>query len=215
MEKERKKSINLIITCVIIICLLTLSIVFAIFSSTLRINGAADIASTNWDLHFSNSSDVGPAVSFAIDPVITATDIDGREITPTATATQATGVSTDLSYTVHFKSPGEQIQYEFYVVNNGDYDAKISTVNMRNSLSCTSDNQAEADVVCNELTYTLTDTNGNPITAGRNINSKTSEKMILTLSYDIDRTMTGDMLPTSTVTVTEESLRVSILYSQR
>lgn len=216
MEKERKKSINLIVICAIVISLLSLSIVFAIFSSRLRINGEAEVLSTNWDLHFSPTGSIGPETTISIQPIITsfATDPFGNPLSPTATATAATGTATDISYSVVFKTPQEQVQYEFYVVNNGDYAAKISTVNKSNTLSCTSVKQAEADVVCNELTYTLKDENGNDVTAGKLIESKTSQKLILTLGYDIDGTMTGDMLPSEPVTVTEDSLRVSIIYSQ-
>ena len=214
MDKERRKSLNLITICIIVISIVALSIAFAVFSSTLRINGEADVASTNWDIHFSPDPTIAPAGNISINPIITASDLDGHSVTPTATATAATGTATDISYSVNFKSPGEQVQYEFYVINNGDYAGRISAVNKHNILSCTSSVQAEADVVCNELTYTLTDANGNVITPGRTIASKTSEKVILTLGYDMDSSMTADMLPSSTVTVTPESLRVSIIYSQ-
>lgn len=214
MEKERKKSISLIIICIIVISIIALSMAFAIFSSTLRINGEAEVLSTNWDLHFSPDGSIEPALNVSIDPIITAASLDGNPVTPTATATKATGTATDISYSVTFRSPGEQVSYEFYVVNNGDYDARISAVNKNNTLTCTSAIQSEANTVCNELTYTLTDKNGNQVTTGRTISKKTSEKFILTLGYDMDRSMTGDMLPTEPVTVTSESLRVSIIYSQ-
>jgi len=211
---ERRKTINIISILVIVISIVALSIAFAILSSTIRINGEAAIASTNWDIHFSPNPTIEPAGNISINPIITASDINGHSVTPSATATAATGTSTDISYSVTFLSPGEQVQYEFYVINNGDYAGRISAVNKKNVLSCTSAIQAEADIVCNELTYTLTDANGNIITPGKTIPPKTSEKLILTLGYDMDRTMTSDMLPTSTVTVTSESLRVSIIYSQ-
>lgn len=214
MEKERKKSIHLIVACALVISLIALSIAFSVFSSTLRINGQAEVVASNWDLHFSPSSTIGPSGEVSINPIITAYDENGNPITPTATATAATGVGTDLSYSVTFRSPREQVSYEFYVVNNGDYDARISSINKSSALSCTSAIQAEADVVCNELTYTLTDASGNIVNPGRAISSKTSEKLILTLGYDMDGTMTPSMLPTSTVTVSADSLRVSIQYAQ-
>ena len=214
MERERKKSINLIVVCALVLSLLALSIAFAVFSSTLRINGAADVAASNWDLHFSPSDTVGPIGVVSIEPIISASQLNGNDVTPTATATAATGDATDISYSVTFRTPGEKVSYEFYVVNNGDYNARISAVNKSNTLTCTSAIQSEANAVCNELVYTLTDENGNPITTGKTIASKTSQKIILTLSYDYDRTMTGDMLPTQPVTVSEDSLRISIIYSQ-
>ena len=216
MEKERKKSINLIFFCTLVISLVTLSIAFAAFSSTLTINGQAEVLSTSWDVHFSPSSTVGPEGTISINPIITSFLVDGNgnPVSPTATATPATGTATDLSYSVTFRAPQEQVQYVFYAVNNGNYPAKISTVNKSSSLTCTSSIQAEADIVCNNLIYTLKDENGNDILSGRTIAAKTSEKLILTLGYDIDGTMTEDMLPSTPVTVSSDSLRVSIIYSQ-
>lgn len=214
MENERKRSINLMVMCSVVISLITLSVAFAVFSSTLKINGQAEVVTSKWDLHFSADSTVGPGAQVSINPIITALDASGNPVTPTATATAATGVDTDLSYSVTFRSPREQVQYEFYIVNNGDYNAKISTINKNNTLVCTSAIQSEANIVCNELTYTLTDSTGQIVTTGRTIGAKSSEKLILTLGYDMDGTMTPDILPTSPVTVSSDSLRVSIIYSQ-
>ena len=140
--KKKKDSLFLVIVT-LIISLIGLCIAYATFSQTLRINGSASVTASNWDIHFSSTE--GGSGGGTITPTLS--NINGSQ--PTSTASVGTFNSTQLTWTGSVKSPGDRIEFAFYIVNNGDYNAKISSLS-KSALTCKSNNVVET-TICNKL----------------------------------------------------------------
>ena len=104
-KKRRKKIYALIL-------LLTISIGYALLSTTLKINGIANIKSNTWDIHWDDNS-------------IQVTD---GSINPTSAATVTDSKKTIVDFNVEFEMPGDY--YEFYIdaVNEGSIDGVVESV---------------------------------------------------------------------------------------
>ena len=113
----RKKQKNKKIMVVAIALLLLISIGYAAISTTLTINGTANIAATKWNVHFENLN-------------VTSGSVTGDNVTtaPTAPAAGSENISTvALSYNVTLNKPGDYYEFTVDVVNSGTIDAKIDT----------------------------------------------------------------------------------------
>lgn len=105
MEKDR--SVKIISLIALVVAVLCLTIAFAAMSTTLTINGTAEVNTAKWDIHFANLSE----------PEITGdASVEG---TPTITDTLISG------YKATITKPGDKVVYSFDIVNDGTIDAKI------------------------------------------------------------------------------------------
>ena len=96
---------------ILIIVLLLIGVGYAYLTTSLNINGSADVIGANWNVHFDNIQfDDESLCSFDIFPEI--------------------GVSgTDISYEVTLEEPGNYIKFDVDVVNEGSVDAMIGSIN--------------------------------------------------------------------------------------
>lgn len=192
MEKKNRKYITLLFLLLIIICL---SVGFAAFNTNLTINGVGKVLKSSWDIHFSNLSlveNVGEATEITA-PVLTSTNITG--------------------FSVSLRKPNDSITYRFSVVNSGDYDAKISSINMPIP-TCTgtgSSATTDANNVCKYLKYTLTYLDGSNVNVNDTLDIGESREMVLKLTYK-DNNIVANELAKSDVTI--NNLKISINYSQ-
>ena len=193
---------------------------FAAFTTTLNINGTAKVEASSWNVHF---EDLGNGI-------VTTNTQDG--ITSTATVvTEPTLTDTTINdWDVTFKTPEDSVSYEFNVVNDGSFDARMPSIwpGMPKP-ACNSEalegatdiaviNAAAKDAqnFCKHLEYKLQyyDTSGRwePIEAylGNSIAPGESTKMKLTLTYKDD--VTDEELSKSNVKIS--NLGFSIVYTQ-
>ena len=193
METKRNNGIMIGIIAMMVAIIGT-GVAFAALSQTLTINGSAKVDPAKWDVHFSTLSAVEKT--------------GGAEIV-TAPVLSATSIGT---FDVKLTKPGDSIAYTFYVENTGTLDAKIGTFTKAAKPTCvgTGANAADdADLVCDNLTYTLTYITGGTAVGANDTLLKGAEnkkQMQLKLTYDASATE----LPAETVTISD--LGITMVY---
>lgn len=190
MEKKRTSKIIAIVA--IIIALLGLSFSFAAFSTNLSIDGAGKMSGRNWDIHFENlsSANLVGAVEELQKPVING---------------NTTSIST---FRVRFNESKDSISYIFDIVNDGEIDAKLTTLSIPEP-TCTGigdSKENDENLVCNNLRYNLTYMNNDSLRIGDILKKNSSVKVKLTLSYE------GNELPFQEVNIS--NLGITLIYSQ-
>jgi hypothetical protein len=196
MEKDRGFKIIALIALVVAVA--GLSFGYAAWSTTLTISGSAKVNPATWDVHFAYKS--------------------GSSLTPTitgnASTTGATLTSTAVSgFDITLKAPGDSVTYNWLVKNEGSIDAKLKTYNM-GTISCapatgSTATQAEANAVCNDLTYTLTYADGSAIAVNDTLVKNTGSKELkMTLQWK----STSSATPTDDIKVTVST--TTMIYEQ-
>ena len=130
-------------------------IVWAAFTTTLNINGAATVEKQGWDIHFANLSQVSL----------------GGSATETSTPQIDSKTTTIGDYKLKFVSPGDSGTYTFDVVNAGTFGAKLSTLTNTAFVCTDEDDSTESDAaknVCKNLSYSFCCFFGPPCSAQRN-----------------------------------------------
>ena len=172
----------------LVVSVVAIGLAYAGFTGTLNINGTGNVVSSKWDIYFNNLSNA----------VTTGT---ANVVTP-ATISPKTKIG---DYYVELASPGDSVTYTFDVVNDGDFDAKLTTLAKSNP-TCT-----PSATLCNYLTYTLTYTSGGAtVTENDTLLSGQTRNMTLRLMLRSDT-------PASALSNTELSvtgLGITLLYSQ-
>ena len=172
------------------------TIVFAGFTQQLDIQGKATVKKSSWSIKFAN-----------LQPVVktgTATEVTAPTIN-----TNDTKIS---EYNVTLTTPGDSVTYNFDVVNEGTFNAKISSITIPTPTCTGAGTNAETDKtnVCKNLTYTLTYTDGTPVAVDDTLDAGATKHLKLTLTYSADTT--ASELPADDVTVS--NLAIPIIYSQ-
>ena len=106
MTRVSNRKIQLIILLVLVCLVGTMSIAYAILSTTLNINGTAQVQDASWNVHFDNVQ-VNP-YSVEINPVIT----DNNKI----------------SFSADLTTPGDFYKFSVDIVNEGSIDAMIESI---------------------------------------------------------------------------------------
>ena len=157
MRKLRKNTNHKFIVIAVIL-LLTISIGYAALSTTLTINGTANIASSSWLVYFTN------------------VEIKAGSVTATAVPTTSGTSTTTLTWEVSMDTPGQFYEYTVDVKNDGSIDAMIG------SLSNTSltTNQEKY------LNYTVTYSDGVEIEQYDRLNAGETEKLKVRVEFKTD-----------------------------
>lgn len=136
----RKKQKNKKIMVVAIALLLLISIGYAAISTTLTINGTANIAATSWNVYFTNLQTTAGSVTPSVAPTVSGTN------------------TTTLNYTVTLENPGDFYEFTVDVKNGGTINAKIADNGISNTaLTSTQDTY---------VNYTVTYSDGTAIATG-------------------------------------------------
>lgn len=194
MEKEKNGKTLAIIA--LFVAIVGLSVGFAALSTTLTINGTGTVKTSKWDIHFAN---------LGATPGLTGS---AEEVTaPTLTDT------TVQTFDVSFTAPADSVTYTFDVVNDGSYDAKISSVTIPTpQCTGTGDNATtDATNVCNNLSYTLKYEDGTTVSTNDTLAIGETKHLVLKLEYL--SSVTADLLPTANVTIS--GLQIPIVYVQK
>ncbi len=178
MEKERGAKVIAIVA--LLIAVVGLTIGYAAYSDTLKIDGSANVDPAEWDVHFALKSGDKLTASIVGDAI--------ENTNPTLASTTISG------FDVTLKAPGDSATYDFYVKNTGTLDATLTAFTM-GSISCSPNTNSsatseEATKLCGELKYTLTYADGNSITTGSTLVKNTgSSELILKLEWPSTSTL--------------------------
>lgn len=217
---EKKKD-TLLVTVTLVIAIISLGIAFAAFSTTLKINGSATVEMSTWDIHFELPDGTTPGgdpvqggTPGESDPTAT---IPVTPIIPTGSSVEATGTlkNSDFTWTAKFKTPGEYAMFKFRVANDGNYNAKVTSINAP-VITCTQNGQPET-YVCSKITYKVFNETtlgadwssakelklGDTIAAGETLDLLVAVKLENTFKAD------GSDLPKSTVYVNPSTITVT------
>ena len=196
MEKDRKTKILAVIA--IIVAVISLTIGFAAFSTSLSIEGTGDVKASSWKVRFENLQPV-QKVGTAVET--TAPTINSND----------TSIS---NFDVSFTTPGDSVSYTFDIANNGTFDAEITSINIPTPTCQGTGETAEEDAtnVCENLEYKLTYTDGGATLAQTDTLNK-GEKKNVTLTLTYKDTITEEELPQDNVDIS--NLGISIIYSQK
>lgn len=194
----KNKKIWIVFTSIItVVSVLTIiGIVYAAFSQQLNVNGNATVTSSTWKVKFAN---LGEAEVTGAAKEITAPTID----------TDDTKIG---DYAVSLTLPGDSVSYTFDVVNEGTFDAQISSVTIPTP-SCLGTGDAatnDASNVCNHITYTLKYADGTNVQSSDTLSAGQTKSMVLTLNYSGD--VSAEQLPKNDVAI--NNLSTTIVYSQ-
>ena len=191
MNKDKKVVFGLL---ALIVGIVAISISYAAFTQNLNINGTANVEATSWSVHFAN---------------LTNGVRNGTAVEQTA-PTIKSGQTTIGDYSVDFYTPGDSVTYTFDVVNDGDYDAKISVLT-KGTPTCSGSDATSNTNVCANLEYTLKyTTSGANVTVNDTLKVNETKNMTLVLRYK--STIGQNQLPTAQVNVS--NLGITIQYAQ-
>lgn len=179
-----------IVLGVLAVGLIGITVAYASLSQNLTINGTAKVAAATWDVHFEGMN-AGTATGYATLP------------TTGKLAASGTSVSGNIGT---LKAPGDTITYTFDIVNAGDINAKLGSINI-GTPTCTATDSAVAAKVCGNLTYTLTYENGDAIQVGDTLNKKTTKKAKLVIT-----SKNTDVVASEDVSI--DGIDATFLYNQ-
>ena len=221
----KDKGFKMGILVAVIAMVVVVGIGYAAFTATLNINGTAKVEASSWNVHF---ADLGNGM-------VTTNTQTGIASTATVVKEPTLTDTTISDWDVIFKTPGDSVTYEFNVVNDGTFNARMTSPSMGTlpTPTCTSEaldgatdiaviNAAVKDAknVCNHLEYKLQyyNTSNNKwqsivnsaIFDGSDIAPGESTKMRITLTYKDD--VTNEELSKTNVKIS--NLGFSLVYTQ-
>lgn len=173
--KGNKRNKLLYILGTIIVSVITITVAYAILSTTLNISGTSDIQSVNWDIHFDENEE----------NILITTTGSATYTKPTITGT------TIRDYNVSLTKPGDSVTFTFPIINNSDITAEVvSIVNSTPTCTSVTGNKTDEEIVCNNLKYT--------VETGFEVGDIISKKISETTYY----CKKGEQISTSTANIT-------------
>ena len=201
MEKNRTGQVIAVIA--LLVAIVGLSVGFAAFSNTLKIESSATVTPDKNTFNVDFSSSQTEVLTNAIKATATPSTIKTTEATIDNTNDP---VIKNLSAT--FTEPGQKAVYEFYAYNAGELEAFLKSIVYENVTGetftkvCTAGDGTTADLVtsaCNGISLSVqvgteaATTTGVASITKHSLAKKTGEKVIVTLDYASDATRTdGD-----------------------
>ena len=192
MKKDRSPRILAI--AALIIAIIGLSVGFAAMSTTLQINGTAEMNPATWDIRFENLS---------------APTITGGATVLTAPTLSNTQIGT---FGISLTKPGDSVTYTFDIRNAGTINADLGSITplAPTCVGTGASAAADATLVCNNISYTLTYTAGGAaVSATDTLDAGQSRNVTLRLTY----LSTATQLPNALVNI--NNLGITLVYVQR
>ena len=215
--KEEKRNKTFIILLLLVGAVATLSIAYAILSTTLNISGNSEINASTW--------------GFTLVGNKTDESIPEYETTGTAITTEPTYSNTTMSYSLTLTKPGDSVTYYFRIKNNGTLPGEIESI-LHSTPTCTSEsgNTSDEELVCKNLIYEVVHLTGenndgiaeikqgdliseddNAICINNNIVGKPGRIARLTITLDPELTEVSS----STVTVSNLKTEIKIIQTEK
>lgn len=206
---ERDRGTVLIIVITLIISIIGLGIAFSAFSQQLTISGSATVEASSWNIYFTDTNkgnDPGTSTGVSITPTLSNTQ-SGIATTATGTGTLKTA---NFTWSGTFKTPGDRISYSFYIYNNGDYSAKLTSINAP-TVNCTKGGSTET-TVCGYITYGLyTDSTGETALAQNSVLAPDACQKVYVIAT-LGENLPASSLPNASITVNPTT--ISLTYTQ-
>ena len=114
-----EKSKNILLG-VLIVGLVSMTVAYAALSTSLTINGTANVSATTWDIHFAN---------VAVDTGAGKTNISNYSLGTLDNSTSNTTGTAIAGLTATLNKPGDKLVVNFDIVNAGTIDATVSNFN--------------------------------------------------------------------------------------
>lgn len=147
---ERYRGTAFVIAVALIISVIGIGIAFAAFSTQLNITGTGTVESSSWNIYFTTTNNGSAAGTSGESISPTASNTGGYTSTATGSGTLRTA---SFTWNGSFKTPGDKLQYSFYVCNKGSYNAKINNT-ITPGVTCTKGGSSET-TVCGKISYGL------------------------------------------------------------
>ena len=173
----------------LLVSVITLTIAYAVLSTTLTIKGSAKINSATWNINITAGKDFTTygAAKFGY-PTIKSTTISDMKI--------------------NLYMPGDGIKFPFTVRNDGSLDAKLQEIN-KGTISCSSTNSFNAQKVCDNIIYTIKYEDGKEILEGDVIKSGGVQFFVLEVMYNKNANFV------SSTEVSIDGVDLVLLYEQK
>lgn len=153
MDIKKKKYRGILL---LVVLLLSVTVGFALLSTTFNISGESRINNSVWDVHFDNLL------------------VNTGSITPDTAAT-ITDDGLNITYAITLDKPGDFYEFTVDVVNEGTIDAKLKQLPTVEGVS----QEQEAYV-----NYTFTHTDGSEILVGEELKVGESENFKVRVEFD-------------------------------
>ena len=191
----KRRSFNVLLAGIVTLSVIVLfALIYAAFTQQLTISGDTTARKSKWDIHFQNLSNIS---TYQTAKVLSQPNIKNNDTT------------TIENYSVSVTSPGDYITFTFNVINNGNYDARITSVSL-STPSCTGTDSTSNTNVCNHIHYYLIYDTGATVQTNDVILAKETQTMQVKLEYD--NTVTASELPEEDVSIS--NLDITINYEQ-
>lgn len=154
---ENMKKRKHILVFGIVLLLFGLGIGYAFLTTTLSINGVADVDSNTWNIYWDNVQ-------------VTTGSVSGTQVT---TAPTIDTNKTTVSFQVNLKEPGEFYEFTVDAKNDGSIDAMIDTI-------------TKTTTIPNYLKYTVTYSDGIEIVENQLLRANSLETYKVRLEYRTD-----------------------------
>lgn len=153
--------------------LLMISLGYAVLSTNMQINGTSKLNNSTWDIHFENLVPNADNVTLSNDDIAAAI---------------TAGDSTEVTYSVTLKNPGDFYEFIVDAVNAGTVDGMVDVVT-----STYKEGDNEAVVITDSnlppyLSYSVTYSTGKPILRNHELKAGESETYLVRVEFkrDID-----------------------------
>lgn len=192
--KDNRKTLYTFVALSLFLSVIGISVGFAAMSTSLNINGTANVVPATWKIKFNNlsSATIEGAAEVVSAPVIQSDTHIGN-------------------YEVKLTKPGDKVVYTFDITNSGTIDAELSSYDFAvptiNGTDDTADNDAQ--IVKDNLVYTLTYADGSAINKDDVLNKNETKSLKLTIGYNASATN----IPVNAVSVS--NMDVTFVYGQK
>ena len=195
------KSSKIITVSIIALAVISLiGLIYAAFTGQLFVN-SGDVVSrkSNWDIHFENVSNLNPTGSAKV--------LNNHH--PKVNENNPTEID---DYEASLTSPGDTISFTFDIVNDGNYDALITSVDVDTPECDVNGDQTDTSAVnmCKNLTYSLTYSSGATVQTNDMLYAK--DKLTLKVTLSFNDISDPNLLPKSDVSIS--GLGITINFEQ-
>lgn len=154
---KNKKTLNIMLG-IILICIFSISIIYAALNTILNINGNAEIVASSWDIYLSNPKVQKGSVNDDI-PIIKSKN--------------------SIEFNTILTTPGDYYEFTVDIINNGTIDAMINNIIMYPTLST-----EQAKYFKYEVNYE----NGEIISTQQVLEKKSTKTIVVRVEYRSDLT---------------------------
>lgn len=192
--KDNRKTLYTFVALSLFLSVIGISVGFAAMSTSLNINGTANVVPATWKIKFNNlsSATIEGAAEVVSAPVIQSDTHIGN-------------------YEVKLTKPGDKVVYTFDITNSGTIDAELSSYDFAVPTITGTDDTADNDaqIVKDNLVYTLTYADGSAINKDDVLNKNETKNLKLTIGYNASATN----IPVNAVSVS--NMDVTFVYGQK